>query len=140
MVWLPWVKVSVMLAGGFHGEAKTVAPSATARCAVARSRLQSDWFSLTGIRRMENPRWPSPVPNVVSRWAAVRSPAQIAWVMPPKPLIVCRCADGLMFAVAASASMVPMTDAATAPTDAAPIVVSTVRRLSSLRAPLTGSF
>src|SRR6478609_10967709 len=127
-----------MLAGGFHGDAKTVAPRATARCAVARSRLQSDWFSLTGIRRMENPRWPSPVPNAVSRWAAVRSPAQIAWVMPPKPRIVCLGADGLMFAVAAEASVAARADAATVRRGTAPIVVRTVLRLSSLRCPLTG--
>ena len=54
-----------MLAGGFQGDAKTVAPSSTARLAVARSRLQSDWFSLTGIRSTENPSWPSPVLNAV---------------------------------------------------------------------------
>src|SRR5690349_9426711 len=88
LVWVPWVKVSIMLAGGFHGVAKTVAPSATARVAVARSRLQSDWFSPTGILSTENPSLPSPLPNAVSRWAAVRSPIQAAWAMAPKPRIV----------------------------------------------------
>ena len=54
--------------------------------------------------------------------------------------IVCRCADGLMFAVAAAASVAPTTDATTVRTGTAPTVVKTVLRLSSLRSPLTGSF
>src|SRR3954464_12865516 len=101
-----------MLAGGFHGDAKTVAPSSTARFAVVRSRLQSDWLSPTGIRRMENPSLPSPLPNAVSRWAAVRSPIQAEWTMAPKPLIVCFGTEGLMFAAAADASVAARIDPA----------------------------
>src|ERR1044071_1091532 len=112
-----------MLAGRFHGDAKTVAPSATARCAVARSRLQSDWFSLTGILSTENPSLPSPLPNAVSRWAAVRAPVAAAWRMAPQPFIVCFDADGLMFAAAAEASVAATTDAATVRTGTAPIAV-----------------
>jgi hypothetical protein len=134
------VKVSVMPAGGFHGDAKTVAPSSTARLAVARSRLKSDWFSPTGIRSTENPSRPSPLPKAVSRWAAVRSPIQAAWDMAPKPLMVCFRADGLMFAAAAEASVAVITDAVTVRTGTAANVVRTTRRLSSRRSPATGSF
>src|SRR4051812_29340986 len=127
-----------MPAGGFHGEAKTVAPSSTARLAVASSLPQADWVSLTGILSTEKPSCPSPVLNAVVRWAAVRSPIQAACTMAPKPLIVCFGAAGLMLAAAADASVGAMTDAATASTGTAPIVVRTVRRLSSRRSLPTG--
>jgi hypothetical protein len=118
----------------------TEAPSSIARLAVATSRLQSAWFSGTGILSTENPSRPSPVPNAVSRWAAVRSPIQDAKAMPPKPRIVCRCADGLMTAVAAEASEAPRIDVVAVRTGRAPIVVRTVLRLGGRRSLLTGSF
>ena len=81
-----WEEVIVPTA--FQGVAKTMAPAATAALAVATFAESGD-PSLTGIRNAVNPSCPSPFPNARVRWAAVRSPAQAAWLMPPKPRMYC---------------------------------------------------
>ncbi|GAA4984548.1 hypothetical protein GCM10023334_114890 [Nonomuraea thailandensis] len=101
---------------------------------MARSRLQSAWFSGAGILSTENPSRPSPAPNAVSRWAAARSPIQAAWAIPPKPRMVWRRAGGSMTAAAGAARPTA------AMTGSAPVAVIALLRPSRVRSLMPGSF
>src|SRR5580698_990997 len=72
----------------FQGVAKTMAPAARAALAVA-TLAESGAPSVTGIRSAEKPSCPSAFPKARVRSAAVKSPAQAAWLMPPKPRMYC---------------------------------------------------
>ena len=80
-----WLKVSTISFGGFQGEAKTIAPCLIALFAVSTSLYQLFLFSSTWILKIEKPNWFCPLPKAVSRWAAVKSPIQAGWFIPPKP-------------------------------------------------------
>src|SRR5438874_2268318 len=78
----------VIVPAAFHGVANTIAPAAAAALAVA-TLAESGEPSVTGIRSAENPSCPSALPKASVRSAAVRSPAQAAWLMPPMPRMYC---------------------------------------------------
>src|SRR5579871_2425456 len=86
----------------FQGEAKTIAPAASAACAVA-TLAESGEPSVTGIRRAVKPSWPSPFPNATARSATVKSPAHFAWLIPPKPRMYCLWLPSVTVAVCADA-------------------------------------
>src|SRR5665213_273595 len=92
-----------MVPAAFQGVAKTMAPAAMAALAVATLAESGD-PSVTGIRKAENPSCPSAFPKARARSAAVRSPAQAAWLMPPKPRMYCFWLPSVTVAVCAEAS------------------------------------
>jgi RNA polymerase sigma factor (sigma-70 family) len=91
-----------MVPCAFQGVAKTMAPAAMAALAVAPLAESGD-PSLTGMRSAVKQKLPSPMPKASVRSAAVRSPAQAAWLMPPNPRLYCFWLVSVTVAVCASA-------------------------------------